>query len=300
MVEGIIEIAEDGRYLSKYHGFLVVSDKETELGRVPLADVSAVILSAHQVSISKNILTALSEQNAVVICCGNRYLPTSLTLPYSGNFESAQRMRQQIDAGRPLCKQVWKRLVVEKVANQAKVLLWRGREKTGNTIRAMVSKVRSGDPENVEAQAARYYWPRVFKPGFVRDRNAADENILFNYCYTVLRSAAARSVVGAGLLPALGVHHRGRLNPFSLVDDIMEPYRPLVDSVVLEVAEDLGEEIELTPEVKRKLARVLRLDLETPKGKSPLAEVLHSLAYSLVQSYEDRKERLRFGKMILP
>lgn len=300
MVDGIIEVAEDGRYLSKYRGFLVVSDKEAELGRVPLEDVSAVILSANQASISKNILSALSERNAVVICCGKSYLPASITLPYSGNFESAHRMRQQIDAGRPLCKQIWKRLIQEKVANQAAVLLWRGQEKTAATVRAMAGKVRSGDPDNVEALAARRYWPMVFKPGFVRDRHAEDENILFNYCYTVLRSAAARSVVGAGLLPALGVHHRGRLNPFSLVDDIMEPYRPLADSLVLEVAEDLEDDIVLNPEVKRKLVRILRLDLETPNGISPLAEVLHTLAYSLVRSYEEKKERLRFGTMILP
>ena len=300
MVDGIIEVAEDGRYLSLYRGFLVVSDKETELGRVPLADVSAVILSANQASISKNILTALSEQNAAVISCGKNYLPVSITLPYSGNFESAHRIRQQIDAGRPLCKQIWQRLVKKKIANQAAVLLWRGQEKAGSAVRAMVNKVRSGDPDNMEAQAARRYWPKVFKPDFVRDQHAGDENILFNYCYTVLRSAVARSVVGVGLLPALGVHHRGRLNPFSLVDDLMEPYRPFADSLVLEVAEELNDDVELTPEIKRKLARLLRLDLETPKGMSPLAEVLHSLAYSLVQSYEEKRERLRFGKMLLP
>ena len=300
MVDGIVEIAEDGRYLSLYRGFLVVSDKKTELGRIPLADVSAVILSANQVNISKNILTALSEQNAAVINCGKNYLPVSITLPYSGNFESGHRIRQQIDAGRPLCKQIWQRLIKEKLTNQAAVLLWRGQEKTGNTVRAMANKVRSGDPDNMEAQAARRYWPKVFKPGFVRDRHAGDENILFNYCYTVLRSAVARSVVGVGLLPALGVHHRGRLNPFSLVDDLMEPYRPFADSVVLEVAEGVEGDIDLTPETKRELARILRLDLETPKGMSPLAEVVHSLAHSLVQSYEDKRDRLRFGKMLLP
>lgn len=300
MVGGIVEVAEDGRYLSRYRGFLVVSDKETELGRIPLADVTAVILSANQAIISKNILAALAEQNSVIISCGKSYLPVSITLPYSGNFESAHRMRQQIKASRPLCKQIWQRLVKEKVANQAAVLLWRGQENLGNTVRAMANKVRSGDPDNMEAQAARRYWPRVFKPGFIRDRHSGGENILFNYCYTVLRSAVARSVVGAGLLPALGVHHRGRLNPFSLVDDLMEPYRPLADSVVLEVVEGLGDDVDLTPAVKRKLVRVLRLDLETSKGMSPLAEVLHSLAYSLVQSYEEKKERLRFGKMLLP
>lgn len=299
MVDGIVEIAEDGRHLSLYRGFLVVSDRENELGRVPLADVSALILSANQASLSKNIITALAEQNTAIICCGKTYLPTSITLPYTGNYESAQRMRDQIEAGRPLCKLLWRRLVQEKISNQAEVLRWRGVDRTANLLASMAGRVRSGDPDNKEAQAAKQYWPRVVRPGFSRDRFAGDENVLFNYCYTVLRSAVARSTVASGLLPALGVHHRGRLNPYSLVDDLMEPYRPLADSLVIEELRE-SDSVELTPEVKRRLARLLRLDLKTELGVSPLYEVLHSLAYSLVRSYADGKVRLEFGGMLLP
>jgi CRISPR-associated protein Cas1 len=299
MVDGIVEIAEDGRYLSLYRGFLVVSNKDAQLGRVPLADVSALILSANQASVSKNLLVALAEQNAAVICCDKRYLPASITLPYSGNYESAHRMRSQVDAGRPLRKQLWQRIIKEKIANQASVLEWRGQDKAARAVESLVRRVRSGDPDNMEAQAARRYWSVVVRPGFSRDRFSEDENVLFNYIYTVLRSAVARSVVGTGLLPALGVHHCGRLNPFSLVDDLMEPYRPLADSVVVELLAE-SPETELTPEVKRRLAAVLRLDLETRKGVSPLFEVLHALAYSLVQSYEKKRETLRFGRMVLP
>ncbi len=299
MIDGIVEIAEDGRYLSIYRGFLVVSDKDKQLGRVPLADVSALILSANQASISKNLMTALAEQNAVVVCCGKSYLPTSMTLPYSGNYESAHRMRSQINAGQPLCKQLWQRLVKEKIRNQAEVLLWRNEDKAGRALTGMVRRVRSGDPDNMEAQAAKSYWRMAVRPGFKRDRFAEDENVLFNYIYTVLRSAVARSIVGVGLLPALGVHHRGRLNPYSLVDDLMEPYRPLADSVVIELCDE-SEDIELTPEIKRRLAAVLRLDMQTSKGHSPLCEVLHSQALSLVKSYEKKKPQLSFGKMLLP
>jgi CRISPR-associated protein Cas1 len=299
MIDGIVEVAEDGRYLSLYRGFLVVSDKDNQLGRMPLADISALILSANQASVSKNLMTAMAEQNTAVICCGKNYLPTSITLPYSGNYESAHRMRSQIDAGQPLCKQLWQRLVQEKIHNQAEVLGWRNAEKAERTVSSMVRRVRSGDPDNMEAQAARAYWRVAVRPGFVRDRFAEDENVLFNYIYTVLRSAVARSVVGAGLLPALGVHHRGRLNPFSLVDDLMEPYRPLADSVVIEHCSKANG-IELTPETKRRLASVLRLDVKTETGVSPLYEALHGLAYSLVKSYETKKACLNFGRMILP
>ncbi|WFS63049.1 type II CRISPR-associated endonuclease Cas1 [Pseudodesulfovibrio thermohalotolerans] len=299
MIDGIVEIAEDGRYLSVYRGFLVVADKEITLGRVPLADISALILSANQASLSKNLMVALAEQSTAVICCGKNYLPTSIALPYSGNYESGHRVRSQINASRPLCKQLWRRLVQEKIRNQGEVLSWLDIGESSRSVAAMERRVRSGDPDNLEAQAAKRYWRVAVRPGFVRDRFAEDENLLFNYIYTVLRAAVARAVVGAGLLPALGVHHRGRLNPFSLVDDLMEPYRPLADSVVLELCSE-AEPVELTPKTKRRLASVLRLDLKMEKGRSPLCEVLHTLAYSLVQSYEDHAVHLRFGEMLLP
>jgi len=300
MVDGIIEIAENGRHLSLYRGFLVVSQGNAELGRVTLADIAALVISANQASISKPILTALAAQNAVVICCGTTYLPTSISLPYCGNYESAHRMRKQIAAGLPLCKKIWKRLVQEKIANQAAVLMWQRQDATGKSLELMKARVRSGDPDNMEAQAARQYWPRVFRPGFVRDRSAQDENILFNYCYTVLRSAVARAVMASGLLPALGVHHRSRMNPYALVDDLMEPYRPLADSLVVATVQENQGKIDLTPAVKRSLARLLRVDLHTSKGVSPLAEVLQCLALSLAQCYEDNREVLKFGKMLLP
>lgn len=296
-MDGIVEILENGRYLSKYRGFLVVSDKEAQLGRVPLADVSAVLISADQATVSKQVVTALCEQNAAIIFCGANYLPTAITLPYTGNYESAHRMRQQIEASRPLCKQIWQDLVRQKIGNQANVLSWRNEEQAARELQAMVRRVKSGDPDNLEAQAARLYWRPLFGAKFTRDRFGEDENVLLNYGYTVLRSAVARAIVASGLLPALGVHHRGRLNPFALVDDLMEPYRPLVDTVVLELV-DAGDVV-LTPASKRQLAAVLRLDLKTNAGISPLYEVLHKTTLSLVKSYEQGKACLEFGDMIL-
>ena len=151
----------------------------------------------------------------------------------------------------------------------------------------------------MEAQAAREYWPHVIRPQFRRERTADDENILFNYCYTILRSAVARAVVSVGLLPALGMYHRARLNPYSLVDDLMEPYRPLADSLVIEAVHTMDKPTELKPEVKRALARLLRLDLKTETGISPLMETLHNLAYSLMKSYTHQTEQLRFANMLL-
>lgn len=228
MVDGIIEIAEDGRHLSLYRGFLVVSQGNTELGRVPLADVSALVISANQASISKPILTALAAQNSVVICARATYLPSSITLPYCGNYESAHRMRKQIAAGLPLCKNLEAPCAGKNSQSGSRAANGAGCNGQGPEL--MRGRVRSGDPDNFEAQAARQYWP-ILCARLVRDRAAQNENILFNYCYTVLRSAVARAIMASGLLPALGVHHRSRMNPYALVDDLMEPYRPLADSL---------------------------------------------------------------------
>lgn len=299
----IIEIHEDGRHLSKYRGFLCVHHAETELGRIPLSEVVAVILSANRASLSTTLIAALAEQNTPIITCGEKYLPTAITLPYSGNYESAHRMRNQIAASRPLCKQIWRVLVQEKIRNQAAILAWQNHASVSRRLEKFVRQVKSGDLENMEAQAARCYWPSLLGEKFSRDRTADNSNILFNYAYTVLRSAAARSVVGAGLLPALGVHHKGRLNPFSLVDDIMEPYRPLADSLVMDILQhsDLApcDQWELSPAIKKQLISLLFLDLRTETGFSPLFEVLHKLALSLVHSYAGKACNLVFAQMIL-
>lgn len=299
MVDRIIEIAEDGRYLSVYRGFFEISSEKKRLGRIPLADVVAVILTANQATVSKNVVAAFAEHNIALVVCGAGYLPVSIALPYSGNYESGQRMRDQINAGRPLRKRLWQALVQEKLRNQAAVLQWRGAEVPARKISGMVAQVRSGDPENYESRAARIYWAHLFRPRFRRDRFAEDENIFFNYIYTVLRSATARSLVGAGLLPALGLHHRGRLNPYALVDDVMEPFRPLADSLVVEIWNH-GKPVVLTPEVKQHLVRLLRLDMRTRTGISPVNEVLHRLAMSLVRSFTEKKQCLEFAEMLLP
>lgn len=299
MQDRILEIAEEGRHLSLFRGFICVSEGKQELGRVPLDDITAVIISANQASISKNIVTALTARNVAVIFCGKTYLPDALTLPYTGNYESALRMKLQIESSRPLCKQIWQRIVQEKIKNQALVLEWRGAHEHSGRLRSLVKRILSGDSSNVEAQAAKGYFSSLLGYEFKRDRFEDGENILFNYAYTILRSATARSIVAAGLLPALGVHHRGRLNPYALVDDLMEPYRPLADSIVAEIV-DRDRDTELTPAVKRELASILRMDLKSRKGVSPLYEVLHNLALDLTHVYEVKKICLQFPKIILP
>jgi CRISP-associated protein Cas1 len=206
------------------------------------------------------------------------------------------RMRAQLDARRPLCKRLWQLVVQAKIEQQGAALEALGHR--GNGLRLLARSVASGDPENVEAQAARRYWPIVFGEDFRRDRGAGGVNGMLNYGYTILRSATARAVVAAGLHPSVGIHHRNRLDDMCLVDDLMEPFRPLVDLTVRRLA--TGGAIEVTPEVKRALALLTGFDVPTERGTTPLIAALERLAISLGLAFESGEARLDLPVAALP
>ncbi len=298
----IVEIVEEGRYLSVHRGFLKVSYEDSELARIALDRVFAVLISARQAVVSRAVMSALAEHGAVVIFCGPTYLPESICAPYGQPYNAARRVRLQVGTRPVLYKQLWQHLVKEKIRNQAFVLDWfkpdspvRGR------LMGMMRKVQSGDARNHEAHAARVYWRSLFGRDFVRMREGRGANILLNYGYTVLRSAAARAVCGAGLVPALGIHHSNIYNPFSLADDIMEPYRPLVDACVFNAMAEIDSgEPELTPAVKRELASVLQKDVQGERGVTPVFQALHVLALSLVKSFARKKVCLSMAGLLHP
>ncbi len=301
MIGGIVEVADSGRHLAVYRGFLKVTEDGDELGRVPLDDISALILSGPQITLSKSLLVALAERKSVVVTCGRNWHPVSMTLPFGAHRESAGTLRDQIDASAPLRKRLWQQLVRAKIDHQATVLRDRHPEhpKLGELAR-LSKRVKSGDPENLEAQAARHYWPALMGADFRRDRFGQDGNVFLNYGYTVLRAATARAVCGAGLHPALGLHHGSQVNDFALVDDLMEPFRPLVDHVAIELCDEIAAEeqsFDLTPVRKRTLAAVLQLDLDSGNGASPLANCLAALARSLVVSLNEKVPRLSVARI---
>jgi CRISPR-associated protein Cas1 len=205
-------------------------------------------------------------------------------------------MRAQMEATKPLCKRLWQLLVQAKIEQHGAVLAALGRPSGG--FRLLARQVRSGDPDNMEAQAARRYWPLMFGETFRRDRNLSGINGLLNYGYTILRSATARAVAAAGLHPSLGVHHRNQYDDMCLVDDLMEPFRPLVDLLAARLA-DAGK-AEITPETKRVLAGVMVIDLRTQQGTTPLATCLERLAVSLGQSFESGEASLELPLAPLP
>lgn len=286
MIGQVVEIAEDGRHLSITRGFMVVRAGEEELGRVPLDDIAAVVANAHGLTYSNNLVVKLAERNVPLVVCGPNHMPRALLWPVETHHTQNARMRWQIDAGRPLRKRLWQSVVRAKIANQGAALAAVGR--AGGAFDAIARRVRSGDPENLEAQAAQRYWPQLMGAEFRRDPDLPGTNGMLNYGYAILRSAVARSVMAAGLHPTIGIHHENRGNPMCLVDDLMEPFRPVVDVAVFRLLGEgePGTTPDVTPEVKRRLAAILTLDMATRAGTTPLATCAHRLALSVARAFE--------------
>lgn len=284
-MDQIIDIAMDGRHLSRDRGFLRVSEAGTEIGRTPLDQIAGVIVHAHGTTWSTSLLTELAERGVPVVLCAANHAPKAVLMPLEGHHAQGARMRAQWQAKTPLIKQAWKLVVTAKVRMQAAALEAMGKPPAPLTM--MVRKITSGDSTNIEAQAARHYWPRMMGADFRRDAGAGKENALLNYGYTVLRAATARAVVAAGLHPTIGLFHANRGNAFALADDLMEPFRPLVDCAVRSIVIARGSGVDT--EAKNVLAGLIATDLPLGQGVTPVSVALMKLATSLGQSFEAGK-----------
>lgn len=291
MIGRIVEVADDRRHLFMNRGFMVVKDTEgqgRELGQVPLDDIAAVIANAHGLSYTNSLLVALAERGAPFVLCGANHNAVGMLLPIEGNFEQAKRIEAQISASLPTHKRMWAAIVRAKLEQQAAAL-----EAAGSSpapLSALAAKVRSGDPGNLEAQGARRYWGLLFGERFRRDQSGDGLNGLLNYGYTVLRATMARAVIAAGLHPSIGLHHSNDTNAMRLVDDLMEPFRPMVDLKVWQLQRN-GED-HVTPETKRALVRTLYDDMQTALGATPVVVCTQRLAVSLAQVYLGARDRL--------
>jgi CRISPR-associated protein Cas1 len=291
-VERIVDIATDGRHLSAHRGFLLVHEGDEEVGRVPLDDVAAVIIHAHGVTWTTSLAVALAERGAVLLLCGNNHSPVAVCLPIAGHHAQNGRMRAQWEAGRPLAKQLWRHVVIAKIRWQAAALDAAGAR--AEPLLFLARRVRSGDPDNLEAQAARRYWTELMGAGFRRDRDAAGANAMLNYGYAVMRAACARAVVAAGLHPSIGIHHANRGNPLALADDLIEPFRPLVDMLTVRLRAAGHEAV--TPETKRAYARLIALDLPGQDGVTTVWLAAERAAQTLARSFASG----RAADLVLP
>lgn len=296
MIGRVVDISTNGVNLSVKRGFMLVSTSAVELGRIPLDDIGAVIVHAHGATYSANLTARLAERGIPMVICGSNHAPIAVIWPLDGHYEQGRRMEAQADASQPLRKRLWRDLVKGKVKAQADALEILG--KRSGALRDLAKKVRSGDPDNIEAQAARRYWPVMMGEDFRRDRDGGGVNTLLNYGYTVLRAATARSILAAGLHPSLSLHHRSRGTALRLADDLMEPFRPYVDLTVCRLRSG-GVEV-LDKEAKSALAAVTTIDLEGPQGVSPLQVCLNRLAGCLAQIFLGERDVLDLPGPPLP
>jgi len=291
-------------YLKKEQDQLKVefpSEEDKAPKTIPVEDIGIIILDHPRVTLTQALLSALIDNNAALLSCDSRHLPAGLFMPMSANHIYTEKLRYQLESSEPLRKNLWQQTVKAKIENQARVLKMFGKE--AENMDYWASKVRSGDPDNYEARAAANYWAKLIggEQPFKRGRFEETPNNLLNYGYAVLRAVVARSLVASGMLPAVGIHHRNKYNPFCLADDIMEPYRPYVDLLVLEIAEHYEEEeIELlTPRIKQELLVLPTVDVIIEESKSPLMVGMQRTTASLMQCYEGEKRKIAYPEIQL-
>lgn len=260
---------------------------------IPIEDIGIVVLDHQQISITHGAIAALVANNAAVVTCDNRHLPTGLIMPLDGNTLQSERFSNQIEASLPLKKQLWQQTVSQKILNQATVL----KQIRGTEVRCMqvwASNVKSGDSDNLEGRAAAYYWSNMFSDKWVRDREGVWPNALFNYGYAILRAIVARALVGSGMLPTLGIHHKNKYNAYCLADDIMEPYRPYVDRKVMQMLTIWPNEEEISPKMKRHLLQIPVLDVDIDGKRSPLMVAVSTTTASLYRCFSGEQRKIQY------
>lgn len=262
---------------------------------IPIEDIGMVVLDHKRITITSGAIECLLANNCALITCDSRSMPTGLMLPLEGNTLQSERFRHQIDASLPLKKQLWQQTVKYKIMNQENVLSMYGKTNT-QCMKVWWNEVKSGDTENVEAKAAAYYWKYLFPniPDFIRCREFSPPNNLLNYGYAILRAIIARALVGSGLLPTLGIHHHNRYNAYCLADDIMEPYRPFVDELVIQIMNEVEDYTELTRDIKAMLLKIPVLDVQIEGKRYPLMVAASVTTASLAKCYSGEIRQIKY------
>ena len=290
-------------YLSMKNRQLVVRlekhDNEPErTATIPIEDIGIVVLDCQQITITHGLMAALLDNNASIITCDERHMPVGLMLPLEGHTVQSERFQDQLAASLPLRKQLWQQTVQQKILNQASLLRELHDIETGN-MQQWASDVHSGDSTNLEGRAAAFYWSRLLPDidDFTREREGNYPNNLFNYGYAILRAVIARALVSSGLLPTLGIHHHNRYNAYCLADDIMEPYRPYVDRLVIQTMHQYPSIEDLTPDLKRSLLTIPTLEVRINGQRSPLMVAASQTTASLARCFSGEIRKLTYPEM---
>lgn len=266
---------------------------------IPIEDIGMVVLDNKRITITTGVIEALLANNSAVITCDSKSMPTGMMLPLECNTLQNERFSDQIHASLPLRKQLWQQTIKMKITNQEKTLSLYGNTNT-NCMKVWARDVKSDDADNLEARAAAYYWKYLFPniPSFVRGRDEAPPNNLLNFGYAILRAVIARSLVGSGLLPTLGIHHHNRYNAYCLADDIMEPYRPFVDEHVINVMKSVDSFDVLTRDIKAKLLEIPTIDIHIEGKRFPLMVGAGITTASLAKCFSGELRQIKYPEKV--
>ncbi len=267
---------------------------ETRESSIPIEDIGYLVIDHPEIFLSIPAMNLLIENNAAVIICNTNHLPNGMILNLNSHHIQQEIFKNQINATVPLKKQLWQQTIIEKITNQGILLQKLTNQK--NNFEFLASKVLSGDSSNMEGVAAGFYWKVFFEQKFKRERFGAYPNNFLNYGYAILRAATARALSGSGLLNTLGIHHKSKYNAFALADDIMEPFRPIVDEAVWTIMQNYDEQ-ELNTQIKAELLQILTRTVYFKDEKSPLMVALQKTASSLQQCYTGNRKKIKYPKL---
>jgi CRISP-associated protein Cas1 len=288
-------------YISGKLGQLVIVNKETEETKtLPVEDIGLVVFDHPQITLSQHAIQLLNKNNTATVFCNKNHLPDAMLFNLDGHQLQNERFRHQTEASAPLKKQLWQQTIKAKIRNQAAMLdyvsAYNGNKDpySGDALRNMATKVKSGDMTGEEARAARYYWTKIFGKIFKRERYGAPPNPSLNYGYAILRAGVARALTGSGLLPTLGIHHHNKYNAYCLADDIMEPYRPFVDKIVFDQKQTIPDYHNMTKDRKAELLTLMNMDVKIGGLKRPLQIALSYSTSSLAACFAGDKKEIAY------
>ncbi|SDH72767.1 CRISP-associated protein Cas1 [Flavobacterium omnivorum] len=277
----------------------LVIKSEVRENAIPIEDIGFLVLDHAEIYLSIPAMNLIIENNTAIIICGSNHLPNGMFLNLNSHHIQQEIFKNQIEASIPLKKQLWQQTIIEKIKNQGELL--EKITKNKNTFEFLASKVLSGDTSNMEGVAAQQYWknfplPNHEKDGVKRERYGDYPNNFLNYGYAILRAATARALSGSGLLNTLGIHHKSKYNAFALADDIMEPFRPIVDEKVFEIMKRYKEQ-ELNTTIKAELLHMLTQTVYFKEEKSPLMVGLQKTASSLQHCFTGDRKKIKYPKL---
>jgi len=310
MIKRIVEISQARTYLSIKYSQLIIKEEGEQVGSIPCEDIGVLLVDHRGTTYTHSVFTELLRCGAAVVLCGENHHPKGMILPLESNTLQTEHFRKQVEAKEPVKKRLWKQIVKAKIKHQAKLA---GKESSVyKSLMALRKRVRSGDPDNIEAQASRKFWPAYLADLIPNDniRGQADSstalgmttfrrnvegpppNNMLNYGYMVMRAAVARALCSAGLHPSIGIHHRNRYNAYCLADDIMEPFRGFVEAKVRDICKREGVPDELDQQIKAKLLEVLYGPVVIGGFKGPLMVGLHRTMASLQRCFAGEQKEM--------